>query len=91
MMSHIEIAVLLRVNELAARYGVKPYDFTTTCGYNESGEITLSYDAICGNKKRVMSMIQSTGAIDGELKGNEIAIIDALDAAIRKAPRAVDR
>lgn len=80
----------MRVNELADRYGVKPYEFTTSCHY-ESGKCHLSYDTVPENTRqgeRYGKMLDAVCGRDGdELAGSYQEVIDTLDHAIRKAPR----
>jgi hypothetical protein len=83
-----DIAILTRVNELAEKHGVKPYDFVAGVRSNdETGKTELNFEVILGNTAKVEAMVAATGAKGGTLAGEVKEIIDSLDAAIAKAPK----
>ena len=90
ILSHLEIAVLMRVNELADRYGVKPYEFSTSF-YLKDGKCHLGYDTAPEDDpqgKKYERMLEAVGAQNGdELVGDYRDIIEKLDQAIKKTPR----
>jgi hypothetical protein len=90
---NIEIAVLTKLNELAARFGLKPYHFIATLeSSSEMNGLGVRFvvPAETGQtqEKLVRKMIATLGADPrGVLTGGEIAVIDALDRAVGVAPK----
>lgn len=91
-----DLAVLMKVNELAERHGLKSYDFVAV--FKSTGEASHQYELhfevpASGNalrEERFDKMMKDlgTGAYEtGILKGETSDIIDALDKAIAKSPR----
>src|SRR4051812_10045299 len=92
LLDNIDIAILTKVNELAGRYGLKPYDFVATVRMKE-GTMVLAYEVpasgTADKETRFSNMIESLGgASELSVKGTEQEVIDALDNAIARAPRA---
>jgi len=97
MMDNQDVAVLTRVNELAERHGLKPYDFVATFKSEEAAKgIThvLEFEVPArGNalrEQRYDPMLNDIGINQGHeavLKGDTATIIDALDNALQLAPR----
>lgn len=97
MMDNQDVAVLTRVNELAERHGLKPYDFVATFKIEEGTKgIThvLEFEVPAqGNalrEERYDRMLKDIGIGQGDeavLKGDTATIIDALDTALQLAPR----
>jgi hypothetical protein len=80
MVDNIDVAILMRVNELAERHGVKPYEFIATMNQGTDGcRMTFEIPA------------ETVSQQDGVLSGGESAIIDTLDSALRRAPKALTR
>ena len=97
MIDNIDVAVFCKVNELAERYGLKPYDFVASFAPNgvepkpdEDHHFVLAFDAPANGsatmEKRFDKMLDAIGIGDDlGLSGTEVQIIDALDKAL--APR----
>ena len=87
------IAILTKVNELAARHGIKAYEFTAQVQHNaETHQTDLDYVAADPHIEKkldaMLDSIASRGQVwDGAMHGTDKQIIDALDQAIAKAPR----
>lgn len=88
-----DIAILTRVNELAERFGMKPYDLTAQVNYNDKTnqselEFTTVAKAATSQAEAMLDAIAGPkGMSGGVLSGEVKEIIDALDQAIAKAPR----
>lgn len=91
----VTVAILSKVNDLAERYGLKPYEFLAT--YREDGPIeatdnwaVLSYESgpsELDSQPKWEKMLNDLGAIGGELRGTERSIYEALDNALQRAPK----
>lgn len=93
MLDNMEVAILSKVNELAGRYGYKPYEFVATYQSLDvddgKHEYRLRYESGPLDGKQFDKMLDSLG-LHGEntaLIGSDEMIYDALEAAIAKAPR----
>jgi hypothetical protein len=93
MLDNVDVAVLTKVNELAERYGLKPYDFVAS--FKRGGK-KYALDFECpasGNdlrEERFNTMLTAIGITVGDgavLEGDTVKIIDALDNALDHAPR----
>jgi hypothetical protein len=92
-----DVAILTRVNDLAERHGLKPYDFVATIrreGGGNLGRYVLEYEVPAqGNalrEERFAKMLKDIGIVPGDeaaLRGDTATIIDALDNALQRAPR----
>lgn len=103
MLDNVDVAVLTKVNELAERYGLKPYDFVASFQFEEDANGTrhvLSYDSPAhGNalrEERFDMMLNALGITPSDergavLAGNVAKIIHALDDALEHAPRSRKR
>ena len=93
MLDNCDIAILTRLNELAERHGLKPYDFVATVRHDpNSPNAILSFeDPAQGNalrEERYGKMLQSLGVgADDTLTAPYAQVIDALDNALQQAPR----
>jgi hypothetical protein len=103
MPNSIDVAILTKGNDLANRYGLKPYDFIATFdgetddfGPNYILRLTAGPQDDALREERYEIMLQSLGVdVDGPLNANGIGtlttpysqIIDALDTALQNAPR----
>lgn len=87
-----DIAVLMRVNDLAARFGLSPGDFdacleptkgdgTTTLHYDSSPNTEAGGDAF----SRMLELLGASKD-NWEVSGTVSEIIDALDRAIVRSP-----
>ena len=92
-MDNQDIAVLTKVNDLAERRGLKPYDFVATIKY-EGDKYVLDFECPAhGNalrEERFDKMLNDLGIVVDEraaLSGQPSDIIDALDNAIKISPR----
>lgn len=94
MLDNVDVAVLTKVNELAERYGLKPYDFVATFQHREQG-YALDFECpASGNDlraERFDKMIATLGITvsdkEAAIIGDPVQIIDALDNALEHAPR----
>lgn len=92
-MDNIDVATLTKVNDLAKAYGVKPYEFVAAISKSldmRGHGLTFQIPGETSNQQRakVEQMLKSIGVDDkGVLKGGEIAVIDALDGALERAPK----
>ncbi len=92
MLTNCDIAILNKANELAARYGFKPYDIVATIQRNSDQSTTIlvyenpdSWDA--GKEVLFERMLVILGiGKHGILEGTPRDIFDALDAALARAP-----
>jgi len=98
MLDNHNVAVLSRVNELAERHGLKPYDFVATSKFEEDdtgiSQHVLEFEVPAqGNalrEERYDRMLKDIGILQGDravLRGDAATIIDALDNALQLAPR----
>jgi hypothetical protein len=92
MLDNQDVAVLTRVNELADRHGLKPYDFVATFQHSEEGWILEFECPASGNdlrKERFGKMLAGIGIGDRAalIKRDTAEIIDALDNALDIAPQ----
>ena len=92
-MDNIDFAVLSKIQDLGSRFGLKAYHFIATLDHSgaTSGlSVTFEMPSETDDpeRKRVNAMLKTIGVDkDDVLKGGEIAIINALDAALLKAPK----
>lgn len=95
MLDNVDVAVLTKLNELADRHGLKPYDFVATFlqkGDAQNYALTFEIPAQ-GNALReerfdnMLTAIGDTVPETGILSGHTEQIIDALDNALERAPR----
>lgn len=93
MLDNVDVAVLTKVNDLAERFGLKPYDFVATASHGEKG-YALDFECpAAGNElreKRFDNMLTALGITVTDratLSGEPAQIIDALDNALEHAPR----
>lgn len=97
MLDNVDVAVLTKVNELADRHGLKPYDFVATFKRGTKGWLLEFECPASGNdlrEERYGKMLTAIGITDGNraaLKGDATKIIDALDNALDLAPRSRHR
>jgi hypothetical protein len=93
MLDNCDIAILTKLNDLAERYGLKPYDFVATVRDDPNAPTSiLRFEApVQGNtlrEERYEKMLQSLGiGADGVLNAPHSQIIDTLDTALQNAPR----
>jgi hypothetical protein len=95
VLDNYAVAVLTKVNELADRHGLKPYDFVATFKWDENAQDgILDFESPAqGNalrEERYKKMIADIGITVTDravLIGDEAQIIDALDNALNIAPR----
>ena len=97
MFDNVDVAVLTKVNELAERHGLKPYQFVATFK-GEGNGYALEFECpASGNdlrEERYDKMLTDIGIKVGDravLKGDTAKIIDALDNALEHAPRSRHR
>ena len=90
-LTNIEIAILQRVNELAARHGLKPTDFVAVYRSRPGGEPSaLEFETVDARVERPfvrMANALGLGPEDGQLEGTDEQLLNALDAALAIAPR----
>jgi hypothetical protein len=92
-MNNQDVAVMTKLNELAERHGLKPYDFlanlkTTDESYTLDFEIPASGNAL--REERYEKMLNALGIGDDDkasIAGEISYIIDTIDNALTVAPR----
>jgi hypothetical protein len=93
MLDNVDVAVLTKVNALAERHGLKPYDFVATFHPVEKGYVLDFECPASGNDLReerfdkMLTAIGITVSDRATLSGDPVQIIDALDNALEQAPR----
>lgn len=95
MLDNVDVAVFTKLNELADRHGLKPYDFVATFSWKEVAHShVLNFECpASGNALReerfdnMLSAIGITVTDKADLRGRPEQIIDALDNALERAPR----
>jgi hypothetical protein len=92
IIDNITVAVLTKVNHLAERYGLKPYDFVAeyhpSASADES-ELCFTVAPQSESKQKILENLMDALGVnkDGTLSGTDQTIIDALDNAVRRAPK----
>ncbi len=93
-MDNQDFAVFTKLNELAERRGLKPYDFVATFRRVAEQSYSLNFEVPAqGNalrEERFDKMLKDLGVVVGgsaELKGSPEHVIDALDRALSMTPR----
>jgi hypothetical protein len=90
MLDNVSVAILTKVNELAERRGLKPYDFVASVRDVEGGTILAFEVPASGNalrEERFDKMLQDLGVTEGVLKAPCGHIIDAIDSALQRSPK----
>lgn len=93
MLDNVPIAILTKVNELAQRLGIKPYEFVAVFDNTHDDYVALRFEACAAEDERkaatINKMLDLIGIKEGmwELRGNDAQIIDALDNALHLAPK----
>ena len=93
VLDNIDIYILTKLNALAERYGIPPYEFIATLQVSKDGpETHLCFEApVDGNpdmEARFATMTGSLGVdIGGTLSGDERTICKALEKALALAPQ----
>src|SRR6266852_4322196 len=93
MLDNIHVAILTKVNELAERHGIKPYDFCAGIHIEDPSRVTLKFEIpVSGNSSKVRSfnkMLDLLGFDEDthSLTANVEQIVDALDNGLRLAPK----
>jgi len=94
VLDNLQIAILTRVNDLAARFGIKPYEFVATVdNHSDMSFLILRFEVpVSGNPAKEVKFdkmldLIGLGENTHELKGTDAQIIDALDNALRLAPK----
>lgn len=89
--SSIDVAILNKVNELAERYGLKPYDFDASLD-TDTGHFQFDSAAAGDKYPAYAAMLEALGCTEGVFPStNMTELYDALDHAIRSAPRVWSR
>ena len=100
LIDSIDFAVLSRIQELGNRFGLKPYHFVARLDHSADEHVLgmgvqfdILTDAAKNSKEfeKIMSngtaMLKAIGVDENNhLVGGEIAVLDALDAALQKSP-----
>jgi hypothetical protein len=93
MLDNVTVAVFTKLNELAARHGLKPSDFVATQKDGPGAGIMLDFEVHpTGNirkEERYHKMLRDLGIPDDGhfLQGEAHQVIDALDKALQRAPK----
>jgi hypothetical protein len=92
-MDNLDVAILTKLNALADRHGLKPYEYVATLDRSAKSlgcAIRFETPAETGDHEaaKVRSMYTALG-VDrtGMLHGGEIAVLDAIDHALSVAPK----
>lgn len=93
LLDNTTVAILTKLNELAERHGLKPFEFTATYRVLESPEFSrLDFETAPDTPEKQASMDRIMAAIgmpeDGSLRGTGEEIYNALEIALQHAPRA---
>lgn len=100
-LDNLDVAILTKLNDLAERHGLRPYDFVATIRFeegpgSEDGQHVLEFECpASGNalrEERFERMLSSLGVTVTDERGAVLAgtpahIIDALDHALSLAPK----
>ena len=93
MIDNIQVAILTKVNELAERHGMRPYQFCAAVRFDEDpSRITLKFEVpVSANSAKTKSfnkMLDLIGFAEDThaLTGSAGQIIDALDNALHRSP-----
>jgi len=89
------IAILTKLNDLASRFDLKPYEVTVEVSYNPATnqtELNFTGESIVNRvRKKTDAMIDAIVGrhtqFDGIIAGDASNLIDLLDRAISKAPK----
>jgi hypothetical protein len=91
---NIDVAILTKLNELAERRGLKPYDFVAVFKFEGDDKWVLEFESpASGNElreSRFDKMLRDLGIVVTDraaLTGSPGTIIDALDNALSVSPR----
>jgi len=89
---NIGVAIYTKVNALAERHGLKPYDFVAVVESGPGDEIRLDFEWPAEGSvlkaERYEAMLKNIGILEGRiLQGTDQRIIDALDNALQLAPK----
>ena len=99
MLDNIDVAILTKLNCLAERYGLKPYDFVASLeprfknGKADGTILTFEVFPLEPlNQNRFQELLDALGVDkSGQLSGNDSKIVDALDTALSLAPNSRSR
>lgn len=91
MVDNIDVAIMMKLNDLTDRYGLKAYDFVAVLRQPPDGSgPVLAFETV-GNERteaKLNEMLRALGVdSDGLLKGGDKEIIDAIDDALQHAPK----
>jgi hypothetical protein len=89
ILTNQDVAILMKVNELAARYGIKPHEFIAEVTVTDDGITRLNYTT-CDDGTKMEPMVSALAAFgwkDGEMAGDARGILKALDMVLAQAPR----
>jgi hypothetical protein len=84
------VAILSKVNDLAERHGIRPYDFVATVQYDiDRHARVLAFEIVPAEEQHpaFFKMLDRIGASEGKLEGTDKQIIDTLDHALQLAPK----
>lgn len=90
-MNNIDVAILHKVNKLAERYGVPPYEFTATYGYHDDEALmALTFHPDTASPETFAKFEQMMAALEHrnyQMLGDDQTIYDALADALKRAPK----
>lgn len=88
---HFEIAVLMKVNELAQRYGLELWEFDAEFD-TETGALSFPSTPGGDQYRQFCKMREALGCKEGALQcDSDAVLLETLDKALRTAPRARTR
>ncbi len=107
MNNNVNIAIMNKVNELASRYGIEPYEMITSLryetrfdseigGHDMTGRSILTFESRPSEPskfERYELMLETIGASleTGKLAGEDEELFKALDKGLATAPRSRSR
>lgn len=92
-LGNVEIAILTSLNELAARHGLSPLDFSAAFHREAHGRSNLTFytlpqeEAPLGKFERMLAGLGLTDRETLHIDGTEQQIYDTIQWAIEKAPK----
>jgi hypothetical protein len=95
MLDNLDVAILTKLNDLAERRGIKPYDFVATLHWDEEEKIhVIRFDVPAAGdrlkEERFEKMLLDLGIVADDraaLKGSAANVVDALDHALSLSPK----
>ena len=94
MRDNVDVAILMKLNELAERLGLKPLDFLATIRFSDGkdGNTVLTFERpAVGNalrEERFARMLEMLNVnADGEMRGDDADIYRTIEDALEQIPK----